>query len=126
MNIIVCDQFYNNNIVNTTGDYNICKGLLLLEEQFDNFKCISNLGFIDGEHYISISKEDYNEKIEYIFDEKNSEEIDRIRLAGYNLYNMYHTSEHCALQLKEIIENTQNVKKYTDGIGNTEYYMVKN
>jgi hypothetical protein len=113
--------------------YLVCKffeilssGALLLASFNHTKPYISNLGFIDGEHYISISKEDYNEKIEYIFDEKNSEEIDRIRLAGYNLCNMYHTSEHRALQLKEIIENTQNVKKYTDGIGNTEYYMVTN
>jgi spore maturation protein CgeB len=86
----------------------------------------SKLGFIDGEHYISISKENYNEKIEYILDETNREEIDRIRLSGYNLCNTYHTSEHRALQLKEIIENTDNVKKYMDGIGGTKYHIVEN
>jgi hypothetical protein len=111
--------------------YLVCKffeilssGALLLASLTHTKSYFSNLGFIDGEHYISISKEDYSEKIEYIFDEKNREEIDRIRLAGYNWCNTYHTSEHRALQLKEIIENTENIKKYSDGIGDTEYYMV--
>lgn len=113
--------------------YLVCKffeilssGALLLASLNYTKPYVSKLGFIDGEHYISISKEDYSEKIEYIFDEKNREEIDKIRLAGYNLCNTYHTSEHRALQLKEIIENTDNVKKYIDGIGDTEYYMVDN
>jgi len=113
--------------------YLLCKffeilssGALLLASLNYTKPYVSKLGFIDGEHYISISKEDYSEKIEYIFDEKNREEIDKIRLAGYNWCNTYHTSEHRALQLKEIIENTENIKKYTDGIGDTEYYMIDN
>jgi hypothetical protein len=113
--------------------YLVCKffeilssGALLLASLNYTKLYFLKLGFIDGEHYISISKEDYNEKIKYIFDEKNREEIDTIRLAGYNLCNTYHTSEHRALQLKELIENTENVKKYTDGIKDTEYYMVDN
>ena len=113
--------------------YIVCKfveilssGALLLASLNYTQSYFAKMGFIDGEHYISISKEDYNEKIEYIFDEKNREEIDKIRLSGYNLCNTYHTSEHRAMQLKEIIENPENVKKYTDGIGNTEYYMVNN
>ena len=52
--------------------------------------------------------------------------IDRIRLAGYNLCHRYHNSEYRALQLKEIIENKENLKTYTDGIGDTKYYMVSN
>jgi len=113
--------------------YLVCKffeilssGALLLASLTYTKTYFLNLGFIDGEHYISISKEDYNEKIQYVLDEKNHEEIDKIRLAGYNLCNKYHTSEHRALQLKEIIEDTDNVKKYTDGIGGTEYYLVNN
>ena len=106
--------------------YYLSSGALLLASLTYTKLYFSKLGFIDGEHYISISKDDYNEKIEYIFDDTNREEIDKIRLAGYNLCNTYHTSEYRAMQLKEIIENTENVKKYTDGIGNTEYYMVDN
>ena len=52
MNIFICERFINKTIVNTTGDYNICKGLLLLEKKFDNFKCMDDSEFLDNNLHI--------------------------------------------------------------------------
>ena len=57
---------------------------------------------------------------------ENRELIDKIRFAGYELCNKYHTSEKRALQLKEIIEEKDSVVKYNDGIEDTEYFLVNN
>ena len=84
------------------------------------------LGFIENQHYISITKDNYDEKIKYILDPKNRKSIDKIRLNGYNLCNKYHTSKYRALQLLEILNNTENVIKYNNGIEGTSYHLVKN
>lgn len=51
----------------------------LIKEQLEE------LGFIDGENYISMSLENMDEKINYVLDSNNREEIDRIRKNGYEL-----------------------------------------
>ena len=56
-----------------------------------------------------MNTENFKEKINYILNNQNREEIDKIRYNGYILANQYHTSEHRAKQLIEIINNTSNV-----------------
>jgi hypothetical protein len=43
------------------------------------------LGFVDGEHYVSVSGADLEEKIAYVLDERNHAALDRVRRAGQRL-----------------------------------------
>ena len=66
-------------------------GLLLLA--YDEYvkNPLMEIGFIDNENYISCTKENVIDKINYICDEKNRKEINRIRLNGYTLVKTNHT-----------------------------------
>lgn len=79
------------------------------------------LGFIDRVDYYSIS-DDFLSDINYILDEKNREEINKIRLNGYNKVWKYHSSEFRMKELLDILnENTEKFIRYDDGIDNTQY-----
>ena len=54
---------------------------------------IKKIGFIDGENYISCNKENLIEKIEWICNEQNRNEVDRIRKNGNELVKNNHTDE---------------------------------
>ena len=54
---------------------------------------LKEIGFIDGENYISCNKDNILEKIEWICDEKNRDEVDRIRRNGNELVKNNHTDE---------------------------------
>lgn len=104
----------------------LSSGALLLASLNYTKTYFEKLGFIDGEDYISATSDNLLEKIEYVMDEKNNDLINKIRYNGYIKCNKYHTSKHRALQINEIIKNSDSVVKYTDGIKNTEYYLVNN
>ena len=73
--------------------FEICgSGALLLA--YDEYvkEPLRNIGFLDGENYISCSKDTILEKIEYIIDRKNLREINRIRKNGYELVKKNHTN----------------------------------
>ena len=59
----------------------LSSGSLLLACNLNTKKEFESLGFIDNEHYISCSKDNMIEKINYIFN--NKKKIDRIRENGY-------------------------------------------
>ena len=65
---------------------------------------LKELGFIDGENYISANHENVIEKILFITDPNNKEKIDCIRKNGYNLV----WSKHTLLNRIDIIENIVN------------------
>lgn len=54
---------------------------------------LKEIGFIDGENYISCNKDNFIKKIEWICDEKNRNEVDRIRKNGNELVKKNHTDE---------------------------------
>ena len=54
---------------------------------------LKEIGFIDGENYISCNKENLIEKIEWICNEQNRNEVDRIRKNGNELVKNNHTDE---------------------------------
>jgi len=54
---------------------------------------LKEMGFIDGENYISCNKDNLIEKIEWICDEKNRNEVDYIRRNGNELVKNNHTDE---------------------------------
>jgi hypothetical protein len=54
---------------------------------------LKEIGFIDGENYISCNKDNILEKIEWICDDRNRNEVDRIRKNGNELVKNNHTDE---------------------------------
>jgi len=63
--------------------------LLLAYDEFVKDE-LNNLGFIDGENYISCTLNNMEDKIAYILDPNNLEEINRIRKNGYEFVWKYH------------------------------------
>lgn len=104
----------------------MCTGSLLLASLKNTKLYFDNLGFIENEDYISINDDNLLQKINFVLDEKNTSEINKIRYNGYIKATKYHSSEYRAKQLNEIILNTENVIKHNDGINGTEYYLVNN
>jgi hypothetical protein len=77
-------------IVNKFFEIPFAGCLLLAYDEFVKLP-LQELGFIDGENYISCTKENIIDKINYICDKKNIDEINRIRINGYNLVKNNHT-----------------------------------
>jgi len=79
-------------------------GSLLFSCNPNTKEIFKSLGFIDGEHYVSCTSETMEEKIEWLLDEKNLEEINRIRKNGWKLVGKEHTlKKRC-----EVINNVLN------------------
>ena len=113
--------------------YIVCKffevlssGSLLLASLDYAKTYFDKLGFIDGEDYILVTKDNLSDKINYVMDVNNIELINKIRYSGYLKCKKYHNCYHRALQLNEIITNDKSVTKYNDGLNGTEYYVVSN
>ena len=59
---------------------------------------LRKIGFIEGFHYIGVSNEDLEEKIEYVLDENNHRELDAIRKNGQELvWKTHKTSDRARL-----------------------------
>ena len=63
---------------------------------------LSRLGFIDGVHYIGVSDEDLEEKIEYTLDENNHMELDQVRRNGQELVWRRHKTADRARSIDEV------------------------
>ena len=79
-------------------------GSLLLAYDVHVKDQLKELGFIDGENYISCDLTNMNDKINYIVDPKNRNEIDKIRKNGYDMIWKNHT----------LIERMKDLTKYID------------
>lgn len=68
-------------------------------------KCyFRELGFIDGEDYIGCNGKNINKKIQWLKDPNNLDEINRIRLNGYNKIKLNHKwNDRVNIILKELI-----------------------
>jgi hypothetical protein len=62
---------------------------------------LRELGFVENENYLPVSKDDLEEKIQYILDERNHEEVDAIRRRGQKLVWERHTTADRARQIDE-------------------------
>ena len=60
---------------------------------------LSKLGFIEWTHYVSVTPETVEEKIRYVLDERNHEELDRIRKRGQDLVLERHKTSDRADQI---------------------------
>lgn len=98
--------------VDTARDYILAKifeicgsGSLLLCMDTNVKNIMGELGFENGVNYISCSKDNFEEKIKYITDEKNISNINLIRKKGYELIKNKHTWYERMEFFTNIIEN---------------------
>jgi hypothetical protein len=66
---------------------------------------LKELGFLENEHYIPVSKQNLEERIRYVLDEANYEELDEIRKKGHELVRKRHKTGDRARQINEICTN---------------------
>ena len=62
---------------------------------------LSELGFIENRHYVPVSRDNLEEKIRYVLDEENHEELDEIRRNGQALVWDRHKTADRARQIDE-------------------------
>ena len=73
-------------------------GSLLLTDKMVE-KEMNELGFIDRKTCIFSEKETFLEKVDWILDQRNREEVDAIRHAGMKLVRERHMTRHRAAQV---------------------------
>ena len=64
---------------------------------------LKELGFIPDKHYLPVSKEDLEEKVRYVLDDKNHEAVDEIRRRGQQLVWEKHKTSDRARQMNEAV-----------------------
>lgn len=62
---------------------------------------LRELGFVANRHYLPVSKETLEDRIEYVLDERNHEELDEIRRSGQELVWERHKTVDRARQINE-------------------------
>ena len=76
-------------------------GCLLLADRAVS-EPLSRIGFHDGVHYVGVSDEDLEEKIDYVLDENNHDEVDKIRRNGQRLVLQRHKTSDRARLIDEV------------------------
>lgn len=75
-------------------------GALLLAE--DTVKRqLAQLGYVEYEHYLPVSKENLEAQVEYVLDERNHDELDKIRSRGQDLVWERHKTSDRARQIND-------------------------
>jgi hypothetical protein len=65
-------------------------------------EALGGLGFVDGEHYVSVSSGDLEETLRFVLDEKNHPYLDRIRRCGQELVWERHKTGDRAKLIDEV------------------------
>lgn len=76
---------------------------------------LRELGFIQNEHYLPVSKDDLEEKIQYVLNERNHDDLDEIRKRGQELVWERHKTSDRARKINEAC--SFNRRKKTAGRG---------
>ena len=63
---------------------------------------LREIGFEENKHYVPVSKENLEEKIRYVLDEANHEELDEIRRRGQELIMQKHKTSDRAKKINEL------------------------
>lgn len=63
---------------------------------------LQKLGFIENEHYLPVSKENLEERIQYVLDEANHGALDQVRRAGQELVRSRHKTSDRARSINEV------------------------
>jgi glycosyl transferase family 1 len=74
--------------------------LLLADDSVSGF--LQELGFVENQHYLPASQENLEERIQYVLDERNHEELDQIRSTGQELVRERHKTSNRARQIDEV------------------------
>lgn len=74
-------------------------GSLLLAFNESTRGLFAQLGFEDGRHYFSVTRDNFLQRVAYVLAPEHREEVDRMRLAGQRLVRERHTYRHRAEQL---------------------------
>ena len=80
-------------------------GSLLLAYDENIKDQLKDIGFIDGHNYISVTEENFVDKMNYVLDSKNRQEIDIIRYNGYELIDNKHLLSHRAERIDSIVNS---------------------
>jgi hypothetical protein len=64
---------------------------------------LAQLGFIDGQHYVSVTAEDLESTVERVVDPRNAEEVRAMRTAGHELVFARHTTANRAREIDALI-----------------------
>ena len=73
--------------------------LLLAENTVSDF--LEKLGFKENEHYLPVSKENLEERVQYVLNERNHDELDKIRMRAQDLVLARHKTSDRARQINE-------------------------
>lgn len=84
-------------------------GSLLLAQNPDGDK-LESLGFIDEVNYISCTKDNLKEKIEWILNPENKDKVDKIRENGMNMVRKNHSVDMRASFIYEFIKNNNKIR----------------
>jgi hypothetical protein len=82
------------------------------------------LGFIDKTNYISCTRENIRDKINYIIDKNNLDEINKIRKAGQELIINKHSCQYRLETFIKILENDFSPKKEFNDKFKTNYFLA--
>jgi hypothetical protein len=63
---------------------------------------LSELGFVDGKHYLSATLANVDERIDYVVDPRNNEQIDDIRRCGRQLVRARHRTSDRARRIDKV------------------------
>lgn len=86
--------------------FEICaSGSLLLCMNVETIDIMRSIGFIDGVNYISCSRDNFHEKVNFILDVGNRRTIDQIRENGYELIKSKHMWTNRMDFFKRILES---------------------
>lgn len=77
-------------------------GALLLADEVVSVP-LAELGFVVGEHYVSASLTNLEERVAYVLDENNREEMDRVRRNGQDLVHKQHKTSDRATQIDKLV-----------------------
>ncbi|HEV7923214.1 MAG TPA: glycosyltransferase [Thermoanaerobaculia bacterium] len=66
---------------------------------------LSELGFVDGQHYVSMTADELEATVERVLDPRNAAEILAIRRAGHELVYARHTTANRAREIDALIED---------------------
>jgi len=99
----------------------MASGSLLVAFNENTKDIFTNLGFFDNVHYISVNRENIGDKLNYIFNENNNDEITRIRKQGQYLVHNNHMYSHRAETIHGMITNKILKTYMIDKITNTQY-----
>lgn len=68
-------------------------GLLMLADPTGVEHALADAGFVDGENFVAVSRDNLQSKLNFILNPKNTGDIGEMRQAGYELVKRHHTVE---------------------------------